>query len=709
VPDTQSETEALLDIVTGIERTTIMLPEFQRDFRWELEQTYDLFDSLIREIFIGTIIYGKPSFGMTLREIDTRPRKSKGKPKGKGSSTPLVTHNLSTAEIVKRAQTQNLRIVLDGQQRITAIYRAIVGVDTVYIVLRDLATLRGLTNGREIGDVKLEELLDYVAGEESPTAISVKLSDAYLSHKKGWEQEEKDERFAQSLYAQGVTDAEDQKLAKKLYRRAMSLLIDLYKQQKMLAFYMLDMQLDKFCLFFERSNSRGIQLSFTDILAAKLYSGFNLRTKIEEFESQHKLTLNREIVVRAIAYISGVERGGTIEIDKTYILKHLEADDFTRHWDTVCDLYASTLHYLASQHYILAQDWMPSENMVIPLMMFLREIGGFDQMTEEQRRFIEFWYWASVFANRYSSATNEVIITDCGVLTQVARDEPITGRGYFMRLRSLITEPEDLFSYTKRASATYRGILNLLGYAAQGLRDWKSAQKIDITMRLEDHHIYPRAYIGSGPDLDMDQTDAEQLVDCVANRTLIPKLTNIRIGKRPPSDYLTELQKKNTDLATCLTSHLIPSAILTEPTWNSCFGVFLDERARAIFALIEHYAIKPGPEMAARYSRQAEGEGGKPPGPQNLLAAMIHDGRVMLGEWLYIPKAAERRARLVRIGVVEFEGQELPITRWGKQVTGWPSINIYESVYLERTKQPLKSLRVQPEEQIEQIVSSPQS
>jgi len=693
MPDTQSETESLLDIVRGIESRTLMLPEFQRDFRWELEQTYDLFDSLIREIFIGTIIYGKPSFGMTLREIDTRPRKSKGRPKGKGSHAQLVTHDLSTAEIVKRAITQNLRIVLDGQQRITAIYRAITGKDNVYIILRDLSLLRDLTSTKELGKVTLEELLEYIAGEENPTAISVKLSDAYVSHVKDWEQDEKDDCFAQSPYAQSLTDTDQRKLAQKLYRRALSLLIDLYKQQKMLAFYMLDMQLDKFCLFFERSNSRGIQLNFTDILAAKLYSGFNLRKRIEEFESQHKITLNREIVVRAIAYISSIERGSTIEIDKSYILKHLEADDFTRHWGTVCDLYARSLHYLASQHYILSQEWMPSENMVIPLMIFLREIGGFDAMHEEQRRFIEFWYWASIFANRYSSATNEVIITDCGVLTQVARHEQITARSYFMRLRSLISEPEDLYSYTKRASSTYRGILNLLGYAAQGLKDWNSAQKIDIAMRLEDHHIYPRAYIASGPDLDMEQAEAEQLVDCVANRTLIPKLTNIRIGKRAPGDYFTEIQKKNKKLDECLNSHLIPPAILTEPTWNSCFSVFLDERARAIFALIERYAITPAAEMAAHYGRQAEPDTpGHSPQPARMKD-MLADGRVKIGDWLYIPKCADKRAQLTGGSIVLFEGQQLSLNAWGQQVTGWSSINIYESVYLERTGQPLQSLR----------------
>ena len=99
--DTQSQTESLLEIVKGIEKQTIMLPEFQRDFRWELEQTYDLFDSLMREIFIGTLIYGKPSFGMTVREIDKRPRK------GEGSLSKLSTHYYTTEELTIKAQTQN--------------------------------------------------------------------------------------------------------------------------------------------------------------------------------------------------------------------------------------------------------------------------------------------------------------------------------------------------------------------------------------------------------------------------------------------------------------------------------------------------------------------------------------------------------------------------------------------------------------------------
>jgi uncharacterized protein with ParB-like and HNH nuclease domain len=158
--ENQSQTESLLDIVRSITHETLLLPEFQRDFRWEMDQTYDLFDSLIREIFIGTIIYGKPGFGMTLRQIDDQPRK------GKGSRAPLRMRHYSKEEIVAQSQTKNLRIILDGQQRITSIYRALAGMDAVYVVLRDDLM------PEELIERPLEMILADVKGEESEEAGS---------------------------------------------------------------------------------------------------------------------------------------------------------------------------------------------------------------------------------------------------------------------------------------------------------------------------------------------------------------------------------------------------------------------------------------------------------------------------------------------------------------------------------------------------------
>lgn len=684
---TQSRTESLLDIVKGVQSYTIMLPEFQRDFRWELEQTYDLFDSLVRNIFVGTIIYGKPSFGMTLREIDTRPRK------GKGSNARLKTMGFSQDEMSQRVQANDLRIVLDGQQRITSIYRAITGVDSVYLILREgieASTIRELT---------LEEMLDAVAGEESRTAVSVKLADAYEATVKDLREKDRLERYRQSQYAQqGLknADAATREAAEEIYLAGVTRVVELFKREKMLSYYLLDMSLNKFTIFFERSNSRGIQLNFTDILAAKLYHGFNLRRKIEEFESENKLTLNREIIVRAIAYITGSQRGGTFSIDKGYILERLDADDFNAHWDATVRLYAETIEHLTSQHFILSQDWMPSENMVIPLMMFRRHLKGFDQMTEEQRQFIEFWYWASVFANRYSSASNEVIVLDSSALSSIARGERIAARGFFTKMRSLVQGAGDLFGYTKKSSATYRGILNLIGYHSRGLMDWNSWQQITPAMRLEDHHIYPRAYIASNPRLDMESGEANQLVDCVVNRTLIPKLLNIQIGKKAPHTYLAELARTNPQLAACLATHLMPDDIVVEPLWNEGFKMFMDERARSVFSLVEQYAIQPFTDMVNRYGlvTDVDASGDTSNHRKARLRDMIADGRVNIGDRVFVRKHPELYATIVgQDGTVEYNGERYAINAWGQRITGWPTINIYESVLLERTGEPLDSLR----------------
>ena len=334
---------------------TVLLPEFQRDFRWEMEQTYDLFDSLIREIFIGTIIYGKPGFGMTLRQIDDRPRK------GKGSRGPLRMRHYSKEEIVQRSQTQNLRIILDGQQRITSIYRALTGMDSVYVILRDDL------KPEELIERPLEEILGDIAGEESDEAVSVRLSDAYEAEAGAWTTKTSTPCSPGRLSAGDSRDHDPQRKPwSKAYRRTVKKLCDLYKKQKLVAFHLLDMTLDKFCLFFERSNSRGIQLNFTDILAAKLYHGFNLRQKIEEFEGQHNLRLNRETIVRTVAYLTAWS-GRPIRIEKKTILENLDAEDFTGIGTGRATL-PECLEHLVHQHFVLNRDWLPSENMVIPGM-----------------------------------------------------------------------------------------------------------------------------------------------------------------------------------------------------------------------------------------------------------------------------------------------------------------------------------------------------
>jgi uncharacterized protein with ParB-like and HNH nuclease domain len=71
--DTGQKTESILQLVEDIVKDRVALPEFQRDFVWDVEKTFDLFDSFVRDIFVGSLIYGIPSFEITVRELDSRP------------------------------------------------------------------------------------------------------------------------------------------------------------------------------------------------------------------------------------------------------------------------------------------------------------------------------------------------------------------------------------------------------------------------------------------------------------------------------------------------------------------------------------------------------------------------------------------------------------------------------------------------------------
>ncbi len=128
------QTQSLENLLKDIAADKVVLPEFQRDFVWEISKTYDLFDSLVKDIFVGAIIYGIPSFEIAIRDIDDRPKTAKGKRRSSLQVRTITLHEINTRQ---RLDKSNFRLVLDGQQRITSIFRAIKGIDPVWFISKN--------------------------------------------------------------------------------------------------------------------------------------------------------------------------------------------------------------------------------------------------------------------------------------------------------------------------------------------------------------------------------------------------------------------------------------------------------------------------------------------------------------------------------------------------------------------------------------------
>ena len=176
---------------------------------------------------------------------------------------------------------------MDGQQRTTSLYRALKGTDEVWFVAKNEDEIQNTS----FENAKLEELLEEIAGEQDAERLSIKLSDVWDIEQNDYDEEEiKEKFFFQTSYYQTYCNDEgfDIKSEFKKYRNLRKKLADLFKSEKLLSFYLLDMNLEKFVVFFERRNTRGVQLNFIDILAAKLYTGnFNLKEKIKNFQQQN--------------------------------------------------------------------------------------------------------------------------------------------------------------------------------------------------------------------------------------------------------------------------------------------------------------------------------------------------------------------------------------------------------------------------------------
>jgi hypothetical protein len=595
--DTGQKTESLAQLVGDIEKKAVALPEFQRDFVWDIDKTFDLFDSFVRDIFVGSLIYGIPSFEITVREIDRRPRS------GKGSRAKLALTSYSKQDIDKLVKIQGFRLLLDGQQRATSIYRALTGIDPVYFVALSDQLLPNEVISVPETKRSLEEVISEFRGESLAGRVCISLHDVYkVLQGEAPRERDKVELFLKSNSFEGL-DANNVENSSEFIRYLTQLknLENLFRQEKLVAYYLLDTDEEKFALFFERSNSKGLQLNFIDILAAKLYVGFNLRNAIEQFEDQNPtIELNREVLVRAISF----HVSGGRDMGRAYILSTLNHAHFSAHWSKFAEAYKRAYDYLHTTNLLVHPNWMPYENLLISLITFIVKQPHLDmsQISSDQARVIENWYWLSILSRRYSSAAQTFAMEDANAFKALAEGDFDPLVKILERVTVLVRTTDDLLVIHKKYDALYKGILNFINYFRGGFLNLENNNPVSMSSNLEDHHIFPNDYLRKNWAKVHDTLDSDVAIDCVVNRTLIPKLTNIKVSNKPPSKYLGEIRQKNPNIEIALSSHLM-SRDLLGGEYDEAYDFFLDERATAILGAIKAHVLEPRAALLEQYKK----------------------------------------------------------------------------------------------------------
>jgi hypothetical protein len=366
-------------LIQDIDAGEIALPEFQRDFKWKPPLVADMLRTVLRQWPPGTFLLldveGKPDFAI----------------KGLDGAPPL-------------AKRQRI-LILDGQQRSTAIYQALTNrADEVYFVdLGQVAAadefdddhLRYLKKARFVKAYK--NVKEEAAALVAPVAT---LWDATQWQK--WLRELDDDDQDRMVDAR-----------KRLLPGAGEFEIPSVRLPH-------DSDLPAIAKIFETLNRGGIPLKTFDLMVARLYPhDFRLKDKWESAQAEHgefdRAGIDDGVdILKVIALQehirqrdTGVKR--TVKGVRESDVLSVAAETVIAQWDKAVAAFVNALRFVEDDCGVIRPGLMPSAAMVHPISALLAP-----DMPEREglREDLKHWFWASTFAQTYSQAANTRAVSD---------------------------------------------------------------------------------------------------------------------------------------------------------------------------------------------------------------------------------------------------------------------------------------------------------
>jgi len=587
---------SLTTLINRLREGHYEIPDFQREFEWMPWDIQALMRSIFLDYYIGSLLLWK------------------GKPETFDALACEPLYGFKG----KRARTH---IVLDGQQRLTAMYYAFMAPPDpvpgrknrfLYFMRVDKFMEEVYDEAFEYDWTRRGEklLADREAQFEShmfPLAVVGQQGWALFEWVQGYEQYWRDKERA----ARDAGHNADAQLAHRNAENAKIFGEHLkgITEQYQVAYIELDrdLQIDKVCDIFTQINSRGVRLDVFDLINALLKpKGLQLkqmwreakeRLAFVETERMNVYILQVMSILRQaycspkyLYYLLPGQEKKVREPDGTLRKEVLirDIDEFKRLWQEAVDAleFATKLLRDPREYGAISAQFLPYVS-ILPAFAAIQAAARAlpaNRQLDAQRK-LRHWYWASVFTNRYSGSVESTAARDyLDVQAWFGGGaEPALIGEFKARFRSL-----ELRRETKRGTSVYNGIFNLL--VLRGARDWMTgdAPRYDD---LDDHHIVPKSWA--------TDRKLETSIDSILNRTPLTTDTNRNvIGNRLPNEYLPELIKQNGEatVRATLESHLISPAafdiLLRTPFEPADYEEFVAERQRTIQEAIEDLLVK---------------------------------------------------------------------------------------------------------------------
>lgn len=565
---------------------TLQLPEFQRGWVWPLENIRSLLASISLGYPVGTLMMLASGGDIQFKE---RP----------------VEGTAPTKE--------PLRLLLDGQQRLTSLYQALkLGkpIRTQDVRNRELSgwfyvdMQKAVTNPVEREDAFLFVPEDRkVRNFRGEVELDLSVPELEYQHKlfplcKTFDEDDWIDGFDD--YWDATAQRSEMRDLRKDLRN--DFLKTLSQYQLPVIELGVETPREAVCQVFEKVNTGGVSLTVFELLTATYAANeFDLRedwknrrhiwsaaeykllNEVSNTDFLQAVTLLTTYAIRQSAAHAGMDETQMPRIGcRRGDILNLPLEHYQQWAPAIVDGYLEAARMM-NRLYIYDVKFLPYGSQLIPLSVILSVLGD-DASSAGARQKIHEWLWCGIFGELYGGTTE----------TRFARDVPEVVawvRGSSTPPRTVLEAqflPGRLDTLRTRGSAAYKGLYALL--MRQGAKDWITDGAMSVTTYFDEqidiHHIFPRAWCEK-------QSIPPQRFNSIINKTPITARTNRIIGGQAPSRYFPQVVRKaetTVDVVrSSIESHLVDVDLLTADD----FDAFYETRRSALLQLVIEAMGKP--------------------------------------------------------------------------------------------------------------------
>lgn len=526
----------LRQILDGVESLEMVMPEFQREYVWPIEDAKQLFVSMFN---------GYPTGCLLFWETETPP------------------------EIKNKAVDTNklglTKVILDGQQRLTTLYMIIRGKIPPYYTEEDITKdPRHLYFNLLTGEFQF-----YQKSVMESSVVWQKVTDCF--------NEEKVDSYDITENYCDQNDEAEFKIINKEISKNLTTLRNIEKMSYPILTVPKSASIDGAIDVFDRVNSRGTKLTDAELVLTHITGRWPqarrvMKDKIQDYKKLG-FDFNLDLLTRMV--VVTITRSALFNKNSKLRYEQFDQQTYIVAWGKVSKALDYLIPILQQDALISSSNDINTNNVLVPIVGYL--------VTNENKfkgnlkfKFLH-WMFLALIWQRYSGQTEQRLDKDVNIIMTrpnfidglVNEIEDLRGR--------ILVKPSDLEG--RGASHPLYRMLYVITKANKAI-DWSNGGAIYGTIgdyySIQSHHIFPQDYLYKN-GFDSNNHLEKKQVNEIANRAFITRDANYKISNSDPTMYLNKVEE---DFPGALSKQFIP---MDNTLWSAInYEGFLEQRRTLI-------------------------------------------------------------------------------------------------------------------------------